>query len=76
MLETVIGLRRGILGFRETRSQGGYCPTCKLSVPLEKPATMQPPIAISAGRLHPSLRRFLPMWWRVVPARSGGIEWV
>jgi hypothetical protein len=38
MLETVIKLRCGILGFRETRSQGAYCATCKLSVPIENHA--------------------------------------
>ena len=35
MLETVIKLRRGVFGFHETRSQGGYCATCKRSVPIE-----------------------------------------
>jgi hypothetical protein len=31
MPETVIKLRRGLLGFHETRWQGGYCATCRLS---------------------------------------------
>jgi hypothetical protein len=34
MSETVIKLRRGVLCIRETRSHGGYCATCKLSVPI------------------------------------------
>jgi ssDNA-binding Zn-finger/Zn-ribbon topoisomerase 1 len=75
MSETLIKLRRGVFGFRETRSQGGYCPTCRLSVPMEGQATMRPPIAIS-DRLRPGLRGFMPMRLRVAPARSGGIGWV
>jgi hypothetical protein len=71
--ETVIKLRRGLLGFRETRSQGGYCPTCRLSVPMESHATMRPPTAI-AGRPRPGISGFLPMWLRVAPSRSGGVE--
>jgi hypothetical protein len=42
MSETVIKLRRGALGIRETRSQGGYCATCKLSVPMETPPPCDP----------------------------------
>jgi hypothetical protein len=75
MSETMIKLRRGILGLRETRSQGGYCPTCRLSVPIENHLTMRPPVAIS-GRPRPGLSGFLPMWLRIAPARSGGIKWV
>jgi hypothetical protein len=75
MSETVIKLRRGILGFRETRSQGGYCATCKLSIPMENHATIRPPTPIS-DRLRPGLRGFLPLWLRGAPARSGGVEWV
>jgi hypothetical protein len=75
MLETVIKLRRGILGFRETRSQGGYCPTCRLSAPTESHAPIGSSIAVS-GRPRPSLSGFLPMWLRAAPARSGGVEWV
>jgi hypothetical protein len=72
MLETVIKLRRGVLGFRETRSQGGYCPACRLSVPIESHATVRPS-ALSNGRLRSGL---MPMWLRVAPVRSGGVEWV
>ena len=75
MSETVIKLRRGALGARETRSQGGYCATCKLSVPMENPAAMRPSIAIS-GRPRQSISGFLPMWLRLAPARSGGVKWV
>src|SRR5271166_2976149 len=35
MPETVIELRRGVLGFRETRYRGAYCATCKIGVPVE-----------------------------------------
>jgi hypothetical protein len=75
MLETVIKLRRGVLSFRETRSQGAHCVTCKLNVPIETSPTMRSPIAIG-GRPRPGLRGFLPMWLRGVPVRSGGAEWV
>jgi hypothetical protein len=75
MLETVIKLRRGVFGFRETRSQGGYCATCKLSVPIDNQVTMRAPIPIS-GRPRPGLSGLLPNWLRVAPARSGGVEWV
>ncbi len=42
--ETVITLRRGLFGFRESRSLGGYCFTCKVGVPLEsqRSAASQP----------------------------------
>jgi ssDNA-binding Zn-finger/Zn-ribbon topoisomerase 1 len=75
MSETLIKLRRGVFGFRETRSQGGYCPTCRLSVPMESHATMRLPLAIS-DRLRPGLSGFMPMRLRLAPARSGGVEWV
>jgi hypothetical protein len=75
MAETMIKLRRSILGFRETRSQGAYCATCKLSVPMQSHAAMRPPIAIN-GRPRRGLSEFLPMWLRVAPARSDGIEWL
>jgi hypothetical protein len=75
MAETVIKLRRGLLGCGETRSHGGYCATCKLSAPRENPAAMRPSIAIG-GRSRQSLSGFLPMWVRLAPARSGGVKWV
>jgi len=44
MPETVIELRRGVLGFRETRYPGAYCATCKIGVPVEshRSVTHQP----------------------------------
>jgi hypothetical protein len=73
ILETVIKLRRGLLGFRETRSQGGYCSTGTLSVPTESYATERPAVAID-GRLHPGLSGFLPLWLPIAPGRSGSVE--
>jgi hypothetical protein len=35
MLETVIKLRHSFIGFRETRSAGAYCGTCKIGVAVE-----------------------------------------
>ncbi len=69
MPETIIKLRRGLLGFRETRSPGAYCVPCKLSVPMENPAATRPLMAIR-GQPRPSLGGFLPLWLRTAPARS------
>ncbi len=74
MPETVIKLRRGVLGRRGTRSQGGYCVACRLSVPLEPPAAVRPPGAV-LRRPRPGLAGFLPLWLRVAPARPGGAGW-
>ena len=52
MPETIIKLRRGLLGFRETRSPGAYCVPCKLSVPMENPAATRPLIAIRGALVH------------------------
>ena len=41
MAETVITLRRGVFGLRETRRQGGYCATCRRSAVLAE-ATASP----------------------------------
>jgi hypothetical protein len=75
MLETMITLRRGMLGFRESRSKGAYCAICKLSLPIENHGIRGPSIAIS-GRPRSSVSGFLPRWLDVAPARSGGVEWV
>ncbi len=75
MLGTTIKRRRGVLGFHETRSQDGYCANCRLNVSMENHATVRP-LALSNGRLRSGLSRLLPMWLRVAPVRSGGVEWV
>jgi hypothetical protein len=69
MSETVIKLRRGVLGYRETRFQGAYCATCRLSVPVECPSRAQAAISVPP---RTSLRGFLPMWLRGGTARSMG----
>ena len=61
MSETMIKLRRSVLGFRETRWQGAYCPTCKLSAPVENQSATRSPTAIN-GRPRKSLGEFLPLW--------------
>jgi hypothetical protein len=70
MSETVIKLRRSVLGFLETRSQGAYCATCKLSAPVETPSAPRPPTRINA-RPRRSVGGFLPVWLRGAPVRSG-----
>jgi hypothetical protein len=45
MLETVIKLRRGFLGFRETRSPGAYCASCQIGVPIEGCRSIDRPAA-------------------------------
>jgi hypothetical protein len=74
MPETVIKIRRGVLGRRGTRSQGGYCVACRLSVPLEPTAAVRPPVA-RARRPRRGFTVFLPQWLRVAPARPGGGGW-
>jgi hypothetical protein len=45
MPETVITLRRGLFGLRESRAQGGYCPCCQVGVVVSAPA-----LAVGRGR--------------------------
>ena len=47
MAETVIRLRRGLLGLRETRVEGMYCTACKLSSPVENVTASRHLVAIS-----------------------------
>jgi hypothetical protein len=61
MSETVIKLRRGVIGFRETRFQGAYCATCRRSVAVESPPAIQ---AANSFRPRGSLGGFLPLWLR------------
>jgi hypothetical protein len=68
MSETVIKLRRSLLGFRETRSQGAYCAACRLSVPIENHSAMQSGTPIN-HRPGPSLAGLLLTWLRGAPAR-------
>ncbi len=49
--ETVVKLQRGLIGFRETRWQGGYCVACGLSVPTQAPATVRSKAERQRGRL-------------------------
>ena len=73
MPETVIKLRRGLIGFRETRSQGTYCPSCKRSALIETPTVARPSIAFH-GRPRINLSGLLPTWLHVAPARAGGAK--
>lgn len=57
MLETVVKLRRGVLGFRETRWQRAYCMTCKLCSPVEH----QPGAGSSAAMKFFSTRSAAPV---------------
>jgi hypothetical protein len=62
MMETVIKLRRRLFGFRETRSQGAYCATCKIGVPVENHQSVsRRPTAVSAPSRR-NARELLPMW--------------
>jgi hypothetical protein len=56
MLETVIKLRRRFIGFRETRSQGAYCATCRIAVPVENHP------AATIARARKITREPLPTW--------------
>jgi hypothetical protein len=73
MQETVIKLRRGFLGFRETRFAGAYCMTCRIGVAVDgaAPAKRQRPLTIpSRGITRPRL----PLWClpAVTSPRSDG----
>lgn len=56
MSETVIKLRRSVIGFRETRWQGAYCAACKLSVPMHDPSAIARPRTNLGGLLLTGLR--------------------
>jgi hypothetical protein len=71
MSETVIKLRRRVLGFRETRSQGAYCATCKLSVSIENRSTIRSETTFCA-RPWNRFSGFLPVWLHGEPVRTGG----
>ena len=72
MPETVIKLRRSLFGFRETRSQGAYCATCRTGVLVkEQPIRCAPSrtfgsfFSLSHSKTTPLMRRsddfqFLP----------------
>jgi hypothetical protein len=66
MSETVIKLRRSIIGFRETRWQGAYCTACRLSVPIQDP----PAIRSVAVQPRTRLGGYLLTWLRGTPGRS------
>lgn len=66
MSETVVKLRRGIVGFRETRWQGAYCAGCGQSVTAPVQAAMPP----QTQHRQLGLGRFLLTWSRGTPARS------
>jgi hypothetical protein len=68
MRETVIKLRRSLFGLRETRSQGAYCATCRIGVPIETLPVSPRPRTVSAA----IARQILSIWliWRY-----GGASW-
>jgi hypothetical protein len=71
MLETVIKLRRSIIGFKETRSQGAYCLTCRISVPIESPRPTTTRAIARSAQAHASSNVRLPVWLRNGALRSG-----
>jgi hypothetical protein len=60
MLETVIKLRRSVFGFRETRSRGAYCATCKIAVPVESHKTVLDPSMAVTARPRKRIRGLVP----------------
>jgi hypothetical protein len=58
MPETVIRLRRGLFGFRETRFQGGYCATCGIGVTIASLPAADPPRRVSTA----GVRRVGRVW--------------
>jgi len=74
MPETVIKLRRGLFGFRETRAQGAYCATCKTGVLVEKPALGRGPAHTDCPLFSSNHPTIPPMWRHLGVTRSGGIN--
>jgi hypothetical protein len=60
MAETVIQLRRRLIGFREIRFAGAYCATCQIGVPGEGARSISDRAAL--GRLARVSRRPWPVW--------------
>jgi hypothetical protein len=68
MPETVIRLRRGVLGFRETRLAGAYCAVCQTGVVLDA-ALPSAPRSV-AGRTRGAVTAFWQAW-SAAPGRDG-----
>jgi hypothetical protein len=71
MLETVIKLRRGFVGLRETRSCGAYCAACKISVPMESPQSIARPVPSARIGLRNSIKGLVPAWRQAGVPRPG-----
>jgi hypothetical protein len=71
MLETVIKLRRGFVGFRETRSPGAYCATCRIGVAMEGPQSVAHPVTLSRAGLRNSIKGLVPAWRHAGVPRPG-----
>lgn len=73
MAETIIKLRRTFVGFREIRSQGAYCVSCKITVPVEnQPLANRQSVEHRPGKfVFPWLggRSRIPAWMPSRPQR-------
>ena len=74
MAETVIKLRPGLFGFRETRSQGAYCASCQIGVVVEPPAPAPHRQAAIASQPAQRMMRLLPAWRPMRGTRSDFVE--
>jgi hypothetical protein len=71
MPETVIKLRRGIVGFRETRFPGAYCATCRTGVTIGDHATAAHQPASATIRPGNGIGSLLPTRLRRGVSRPG-----
>jgi hypothetical protein len=74
MAETVIKLQQGLFGFRESRSRGAYCFTCKIGVQVAShlAAPVQPRTVVV--RAYRAARRLLTKPPRTKLFRSGNFD--
>ncbi|PPQ29676.1 hypothetical protein CCS01_21015 [Rhodopila globiformis] len=75
MPETVIKLRRGLIGFRETRFPGAYCAWCRIGVTIGGDCAAghrQVSVMADLGR---SIRQLLASWSGAGASRSTGGRW-
>lgn len=80
MPETVIKLRRSLVGFRETRSQGAYCAACGIGWRVDAAPAVTPRLPAIFGRLRTGVREIWPAWRlsgmvRPGRVRAGGIAY-
>jgi hypothetical protein len=68
--ETVINLKRRFIGFREGRSQRGYCMRCRIAVPCDSQQVLKAIRSAKTVRPSKRIRGILPAWVGAELARA------